>query len=101
MILLFFKKFGGWIAAFLGFVFALLAVIVSSKKVGKSEAEVESAKQDTKDNEAIAVRQINEAREASLKESETLENAIDEQTKINSLDSGDAANKLRDQWSRD
>jgi type III secretory pathway component EscV len=101
MIRLFLKKFGGWIAAFFSILFGVLAIVFSAKKVGKAEAQKEAEKQRTEDNEAIAIRQINEAREASKKESETLEQAIDEQSKINSLNPGDAASKLRDEWSRD
>lgn len=96
-----FKKLGVWIGAAAAFALALLAVIVSSKRAGRAEAEVESAKQDTRDNEAIAVRQINEAREAAAKESETLGSALNEQNKINSLNPGAAAERLRDDWSRD
>lgn len=95
------KKIWFYIAAALSILAGLLAIVFSAKKQGESEAKVVAEKQRSKDNEAIAVRQVQEAREQTKQQAEVLENAIEKQNEINSLDSGDAASQLRDKWSRD
>lgn len=95
------KKIWFYIAAALSILAGLLAIIFSAKKQGESKAKVDAEKQRTKDNEAIAVRQVQEAREQTKQQAEVLENAIETQNKINSLNSGDANQRLRDKWTRD
>lgn len=95
------KRFGGWILAALSVAGALFVALRSSRIVGKAEANVEAAQQETKRNEEIAVREIDVAREAAKTEVETVKGANDVQANINRLDAGDAANKLRDKWARD
>ncbi len=95
------KRFGGWILAALSIAGALFVALRSSRSVGKAEAKVEAAEEQTKRNEEIAVREIDVAREAAKTEVETVKGANDVQANINRLDAGDAANKLRDKWARD
>lgn len=95
------KKIWFYVAAALSILAGLLAIIFSAKKQGESKAKVDAEKQRTKDNEAIAVRQVQEAREQTKQQAEVLENAIETQNKINSLNSGDANQRLRDKWTRD
>jgi hypothetical protein len=95
------KRFGGWILAALSIAGALFVALRSSRIVGKAEANVEAAKEETKRNEEIAVREIDVAREAAKTEVETVKGANDVQANISRLDAGDAANKLRDKWARD
>lgn len=95
------KRFGGWILALLSLAGAIFVAMRSSASVGKAEAKAEAAKEETKRNEEIAVREIDVAREAAKTEVETVKGANDVQANINRLDAGDAANKLRDKWARD
>lgn len=95
------KRFGGWILAALSIAGALFVALRSSHSVGKAEAQAEAAKEETKRNEEIAVREIDAAREAAKTEVETVKGANDVATNVNRLDAGDAANKLRDKWARD
>lgn len=95
------KRFGGWILAALSIAGALFVAMRSSRNVGKAEAKVEAAQAETKSNEEIAVREIYAARDAAKTEVETVKGANDVQTNVNRLDAGDAADKLRDKWSRD
>ena len=95
------KRFGGWVLAPLFLGRALFLPMQSSRTVGKAEAKVEAAQQETKRNEEIAVREIDVAREVAKTEVETVKGANDVQTNVNRLDAGDAANKLRDKWARD
>ena len=95
------KRFGGWILAALSLAGALFVAMRSSRSVGKAEAKVEAAQAETKRNEEIAVREIDVAREVAKTEVETVKGANDVQTNINRLDAGDAANRLRDKWTRD
>lgn len=95
------KRFGGWILAALSIAGALFVAMRSSASVGKAEAKVEAAQADAKRTEQIAVQQIDAAREAATTEVKTVKGANDVQANINRLDSGDAANRLRDKWTRD
>lgn len=95
------KRFGGWILAFLSLAGAIFVAMRSSASVGKAEAKVEAAQSDAKRTEKIAVQQIDAAREAAITEVKTVKGANDVQANINRLDSGDAANRLRDKWTRD
>ena len=101
IILAMLKRFGGWILAALSLAGALFVALRSSRNVGKAEAQVEAAQAETKLNEEIAVREIDAARDAAKTEVETVKGANDVTTNVNRLDAGDAANKLRDKWSRD
>ena len=61
------KRFGGWILAALSIAGALFVALRSSRSVGKAEAKAEAAKEETKRNEEIAVREIDAARDAACK----------------------------------
>lgn len=101
IILAIFKRFGGWILAALSLVGALFVVVRSSRNVGKAEAKAQAAQEETKRNEEIAVREIEAARKTAAIEVETIKGAGDVATNVNRLDAGNAADKLRDKWSRD
>lgn len=96
-----FARFGKWIAAIVAILGAIAAIFFAGRKSGKADEVVKNAEQRSKDNEAIAVRQVNEAREAAKFETETVKGASDVQANVNRLNPGDAANRLRDEWSRD
>lgn len=96
-----FAKFGSWILAALFFLGMIFSFFSASKKVGKAEGQAEAAKQKTADNEAIAVRQVDEAREAAKTEVAAIEAANNAQREVNSLEPDSAAQQLRDEWSRD
>lgn len=94
-------KFGKWVGVIAAALAMLASIFYAGRKSGESQAKVKAAEQRIKDNEAIAVREIDAARDAAAKEVETVKGANDVHSNINRLDSGDAANKLRDEWSRD
>lgn len=83
------------------FLAMLAAVWLSSRKVGKSEAEAEASEKRAGDREAIATRQINEAREASEREVKTVKGANNVKTNNDMLDDSAVNDKLRNDWSRD
>jgi hypothetical protein len=95
------KKFGGWIIAALSFLFMLLTIWHTSKKVGKAEGAADAAENRAADREAIAVRQINETREAAEREVETVKGASDVKDETSILDDAAVVDELRDTWSRD
>lgn len=87
--MIFLRKFGVWIAGVLAVIGAFLAAYLSGRNVGKSN-------QREADNEAIAVRQVNEAREASDTRTEAIQNAKQASDDVNNLDSAALANELRE-----
>lgn len=96
-----FKKFGGWILAALSFLAMLATVWLSSRKVGKAEAEANASEERAGDREAIATRQVNEAREASQREVEVIQGANDVKENNSIVDDDGVNQRLRDDWSRD
>lgn len=101
MITALFAKFGSWIVAGLSLIGAGFVAWNSAKKAGKAEAKADASEQRASDREAIAVRQINEQREASAREVETVERANDVKEKNSAVDDAGVVVKLRDEWSRD
>jgi len=95
------KKFGGWILAALSFLAMLATVWLSARKVGKAEGQAEASEQRAGDREAIATREVNEAREAANHEVETIQGANDVQANNAILDDNGVTERLRDDWSRD
>ena len=95
------KRFGGWILAALSFLAMLATVWLSSRKVGKAEGQADAAEARAADREAVAVREVNEAREASQREVETVKGANDVQNANAVLSDDDVTKRLRDEWSRD
>lgn len=96
-----FRKFGGWILAALSFLLMILTVGLMSKKVGKAEGKADAAVATAADREAVAVRQINEVREASTREVEAVKGANDVKANNAVLDDVAVNDKLRDNWTRD
>ena len=96
-----FKKYGGRILAALSFLAMLATVWLSSRKVGKAEAEANASEQRAGDREAIATREVNEAREASQREVEVIQGANDVKTNNSIVDDDGVNQRLRDDWTRD
>lgn len=86
------QEFGGWIIS------ALLAVVaaVAIKKQGKAEAKAEAADQRAADREAIAVRQVNEAREASDTRVSAMKETNDEGETVSRMSVNDVADSMQD-----
>lgn len=96
-----FKKFGGWILAGFSLLSMFATVWLSSRKVGKAEAEADASEEKAGDREAIAVRQVNEAREASKREVEAIEGANDVKENNSTISDSNVNKLLRDNWERD
>lgn len=94
-------RFSKWIFAIVGILGAIGAIFFAGRKSGKADEVVKNAERRSKDSEAMAVRQVSEARESAKIEIETVKEAGDVKANINRLDPGDASNRLRDDWSRD
>ncbi|AXC34277.1 hypothetical protein P7I17_gp23 [Escherichia phage Halfdan] len=86
--------FGPWIVGIIGAIAGALGLYFGGKKAGKSEAE-------TKHAEDKAAEAVAEAKATVEQVTESVKGANDVQADINRLNPGDAANKLRDEWSRD
>jgi len=94
-------KFSKWLAA-IGVGLVMLATVwLTSRKVGKSEGQAEAAEQRAADREAIAVRQVNEAREASEQQVKAVQNAKEVASDNSTFDDDEVSRRLRDEWSRD
>lgn len=94
------SRFGVWISAAGAVLVAIFAALSVGKAKGKASAAQESANDQIKTNEAIAVRQINEANEGAKVRVEAAKGAADETAKVNQLNSGAIAGELRDEWTR-
>lgn len=95
------SRFGAWIAGAAAIIGAVFAALIVGKAKGKAAAAEDSANERAADREAIAVRQVNEAREASNKQVEAVKGANDVQANNASLSDDDVSKRLRDDWSRD
>lgn len=93
-------KFKAYIIAFLSALGLIVGIYFTGKKIGKAENEVSSANQKIKDNEALAVDEINRGRAASETETETIKAAKDASDEVLSTNISDVANELRDNWTR-
>lgn len=90
----FFKKAAGYVLAALAFLGALALAWRAGASVGR-------AKQETADNDAEAVRQVNEARAQAGEQVQAIKHANDESNEVNKLDSAAIADELRADWTRD
>lgn len=94
-------KFGKWLAAIAAFAVMLASVFYAGRKAGGTKAEANAANERANDREAIATRQVNEAREASQREVEAIEGAHNVKTDTSIIDDDGVSKRLRDEWSRD
>lgn len=93
-------KFKAYIVAALSLLGLIVGIYFTGKKIGKAENEVSSANQKIKDNEALAVDEINRGRAASETETETIKAAKDASDEVLSTNINDVANELRNEWTR-
>lgn len=101
MIAMLWAKFGKWVSIIGAMLVALASIFFAGRKSGKTKAGVEAADQRANDREAIAVRQINEQREASKREVETVKEANNVSKQNDSVSDADVDKRLRDEWQRD
>lgn len=73
----------------------------AGRKSGATKAEANAANERANDREAIAVRQVNEAREASEQQVKAVQNAKYVASDNSTFDDDEIARRLRDEWSRD
>jgi hypothetical protein len=93
--------FGPWIVGIISAAGAIFAIFASAKAKGKAQGRATAAETIAKDREAIAAAELKKSNEAANRNTKVTENAIDAQQDVSKLDSGNAANELRDKWSRD
>lgn len=79
---------------------ALLAVWFGAKKSGKAEADVAAAAQRTAEHEALAVNEIQKAQAASKTKVQSVTNANEAISDVNSMSDADVMRELRDNYSR-
>jgi hypothetical protein len=89
------KQLGGWAITYVEKLF-----VTMWSKGKKAESDIEMMRGMMKRDEEIATREIQAARETAKVEVETIKGANDVATKVNRFDDGDAANRLRNGWSR-
>jgi|SRR5690554_1754687 len=94
-------KIWKYVAAIGAFVVMVASVFYAGRKSGATKAEAKAANDRANDREAIAVRQVNEAREAAKVEVEAVKGANDVKSDIAILDDDGISKRLRDEWSRD
>ncbi|UAG58593.1 putative Rz protein [Pseudomonas phage Kaya] len=95
------SRFGAWIAAAGAVLVAIFAALSVGKAKGKAAAAEDSANERANDREAIAVRQVNEAREASEQQVKAVQNAKEVASDNSTFDDDEVTKRLRDEWSRD
>jgi hypothetical protein len=101
LVLKFAKKYAADIFQFLAITGAFVALWYSARKQGEAKAEVKAASEKAADREAVAVRQVNETREAARVEVETVRNANEVQDKNATIPDAAVIVELRSKWSRD
>lgn len=94
-------KFGKWITGVGAFVVMLASIFYAGRKSGATKAEANAVNERANDREAIAVRQVNEAREASEQQVKAVQNAKDVASDNSTFDDDEVTKRLRDEWSRD
>lgn len=94
-------KFGKWLAAIGAGLVMLASIFYAGRKSGATKAEANAANERAGDREAIATRQVNEAREASQREVEVIQGANDVKENNSIVDDDGVNQRLRDDWSRD
>ncbi len=95
------SRFGAWIAGAGAVLVAIFAALSVGKAKGKAAAVEDSANARANDREAIAVREVNEAREASERQTKAVQNANEVASDNAVLDDDGVSKRLRDEWSRD
>jgi molybdopterin-guanine dinucleotide biosynthesis protein len=105
MIYAWFAKKGAQLWAILAAIGAAIAIVFGFYEAAKrSGIHSEREKQANKEVERIdaeAVRKVQQAQEVAAVETNKVETANETAHSVNTLNDGDAANKLRDEWSRD
>jgi len=101
MIAALWAKFSKWIVGVGAFVVMLASVFYTGRKSGATKAEANAANERANDREAIAVRQVNEAREASEQQVKAVQNAKEVASDNSTFDDDEVTRRLRDEWSRD
>ena len=94
-------KFGKWLAAIGAGLVMLASIFYAGRKSGATKAEANAANERANDREAIAVRQVNEAREASEQQVKAVQNAKEIASDNSTFDDDEVTRRLRDEWSRD
>lgn len=84
--------------AFLG---ALVAILFSAFNAGKSKEKFKATEKEKQQIKETAKAEVVEARQLAKVQVETIKGANDVKAKINSLEPNAAADKLRDDWTRD
>jgi len=101
MIAALWAKFSKWLAAIGVGLVMLASIFYAGRKSGATKAEANAANERANDREAIAVRQVNEAREASEQQVKAVQNANEVASDNAVLDDDGVSKRLRDEWSRD
>lgn len=101
LLLKFGKKYAARIAEFVLITGAFIALWISAKKQGEAKAQVKAASEKAADREALAVRQVNETREAARVEVETVRVANEVQAENATIPDNAVVDRLRSKWSRD
>lgn len=92
--MIFVKRIIAYLVAIAAALAAFAIMLISAKRAGKLEAETQFAKDD-------ADRRIEVAKAAAKTEIEAAKGAANEQNEANKLEPGAAADRLRNEWSRD
>lgn len=90
-----------WLAAIGAAALVIFGFYQNAKRKGELNAKQEHAEAEVKRIDGEAVRKVEQAQAQAAIEVESIKVAKDETDKVNRLDNGDAANKLRNEWSRD
>lgn len=94
-------KVGKWVGALVAGLLLLASVFYSGRKSGETKAKGDAAEERANEREAIAVRQVNEAREASEHTTKAVQNANEVASNNSMLIDDEVTKRLRDEWSRD
>lgn len=93
--------FGPWIVGIGALLLAFFGIKQSAKSAGKAEGRATAAETIARDREAIAAAELKKQQQSEERNSKAGQNAIDASQDVSKLNPGDAANQLRDKWSRD
>lgn len=92
-----------YFAPLMGLLIACVGIIgvwFGAKKAGKADADTAAAEQRTADNEAIAVRQVNEARAAAQTQVDKVANANEALNEVNGMSDDAVLRELRESYGR-
>jgi len=101
MITALWARFGKFITGIGAGLLMLASVFYAGRKSGQSKAEIEAANERAKEREAIAVRQVNEAREAAEQQTKAVKNASEVMADNSIHPDSEIVERLRDEWQRD